>query len=121
MRAAKKHDEAGSGQRAVQSIEVGGRLLLALGAHAGPMSLKDLAAEAGLPPARAHPYLVSFGKLRLIEQDPASGHYALGPAALQVGLTALHQLDPIRAADPVAVPSTDITVPARIATSRGWK
>jgi DNA-binding IclR family transcriptional regulator len=94
--------EAANSQRAVQSIEVGGRLLLALGAHPGPMSLKDLAAQAGLPPARAHPYLVSFGKLRLIVQDPASGRYALGPAALQVGLNALHQLDPIRAATPVA-------------------
>jgi DNA-binding IclR family transcriptional regulator len=98
----KADGDGGNGQRAVQSIEVGGRLLLVLGAHAGPMSLKDLAAEAGLPPARAHPYLVSFGKLRLIEQDPASGRYALGPAALQVGLTALYQLDPIRSASPVA-------------------
>jgi DNA-binding IclR family transcriptional regulator len=89
-------------QRAVQSVEVGGRLLLALGAAPGPMSLKDLAAAAGLPAARAHPYLVSFGKLRLIEQQGVSGHYALGAAALQLGLTCLHQLDPVRAATPVA-------------------
>lgn len=90
------------GQRAIQSIEVGGQLLLALAAHDGPMSLKDLAARAGLPSSRAHPYLVSFGRLGLISQDPASGRYALGPAALQIGLTCLHQLDPIRAAGPVA-------------------
>ncbi len=90
------------GQRAVQSIEVGGRLLLALGHHPGPMSLKDLAARAGLPASRAHPYLVSFGKLRLIEQDAETGRYALGPAALQLGLTCLQQLDPLKAAVPVA-------------------
>ncbi len=90
------------GQRAVQSVEVGGRLLLALGGHPAPMSLKDLAARAGLPSARAHPYLVSFCKLGLIEQDPTTGHYALGPAALQLGLTCLHQLDPMRVAGPVA-------------------
>jgi DNA-binding IclR family transcriptional regulator len=90
------------GQRAVQSVEVGGRLLLALGAHPGPMSLKDLAAQAGLPSARAHPYLVSFGKLGLIVQDPTTGRYALGPAALQLGLACLHQLDPMREAGPVA-------------------
>ncbi|HRO60439.1 MAG TPA: helix-turn-helix domain-containing protein, partial [Burkholderiaceae bacterium] len=89
-------------QRAVQSIEVGGRLLLALAANSEPMSLKDLSAEAGLAPSRAHPYLVSFGRLRLIEQDPESGRYALGPAALQLGLTCLHQLDPVRAALPIA-------------------
>lgn len=91
-----------SGQRAVQSVEVGGRLLLVLGAHPGPMTLKDLAAQAGLPSARAHPYLVSFGKLGLIKQDPATGRYALGPAALQLGLACLHQLDPMREAAPVA-------------------
>lgn len=89
------------GQRAVQSVEVGGRLLLALGESAGPMSLKDLAAAAGLPPSRAHPYLVSYAKLRLVEQDPGSGRYALGPAALQLGLTCLQQLDPVRVASDV--------------------
>ncbi|RPH46770.1 MAG: IclR family transcriptional regulator [Burkholderiales bacterium] len=89
-------------QRAVQSVEVGGRLLLALAAHRGPMSLKDLAAAATLPAARAHPYLVSYGRLGLVAQDPASGLYALGPAALQLGLAALTQLDPLKAAAPVA-------------------
>lgn len=93
---------AARGQRAVQSVEVGGRLLLALAQHAAPMSLKDLAAAAGLPAARAHPYLVSFGRLGLIEQELASGRYALGPAALQVGLSCLHQSDPLKAAGPVA-------------------
>lgn len=89
-------------QRAVQSVEVGGRLLLALAACPEAMTLKDLAASAKLPPARAHPYLVSFGKLGLIEQEAASGRYALGPAALQLGLTRLHQLDVMKAALPVA-------------------
>lgn len=89
-------------QRAIQSVEVGGRLLLALAAHPTPMSLKDLAAGAQLPPSRAHPYLVSYGRLGLVAQDPVSGRYALGPAALQLGLTALHQCEPVRVAEPVA-------------------
>lgn len=97
-----ERDAEGKAQRAVQSIEVGGRLLLALGAHHAPMTLKDLAAAAGLPASRAHPYLVSFGKLRLIVQDVDTGRYALGPAALQLGLTSLNQLEPLRAATPVA-------------------
>jgi DNA-binding IclR family transcriptional regulator len=83
-------------QRAVQSIEVGGRLLLALAAQAAPMALKDLAAQAGLPASRAHPYLVSFSKLGLVEQRRIDGLYALGPAALQLGLTYLHQLEPMQ-------------------------
>lgn len=94
----KEHKE----QRAVQSVEIGGRLLLALAEHPSPMTLKDLAAKAGLPASRAHTYLVSFGRLRLIEQDAVTGRYALGAAALQVGLSCLHQLDPLKAATPVA-------------------
>lgn len=88
-------------QRSVQSIEIGGRLLLALAKRSSPMTLKDLAAQAGLPASRAHPYLVSFGRLRLIEQDAVTGRYALGSAALQVGLSCLHQLDPLKVATPV--------------------
>lgn len=90
------------GQRSVQSIEIGGRLLLALAERSGSMTLKDLAAQAGLPASRAHPYLVSFGRLRLIEQDAVTGRYALGSAALQVGLSCLHQLDPLKVAGPIA-------------------
>lgn len=85
-------------RRGIQSIEVGGQLLLALAADGRPMMLRDLARAAGMAPAKAHPYLVSFGKLGLIEQDAASGHYRLGPFALQLGLTCLHQLNPIREA-----------------------
>ena len=56
-------------QRGIQSIEVGGQLLHAL-AHAGrPLALKDLAREADMTPAKAHPYLVSFGAVGLVEED----------------------------------------------------
>ena len=87
-------------QRAVQSVEVGGRLLLALASSGSALSLKELAQRADLTPSRAHPYLVSYGRLGLIEQDP-TGRYDLGPAALQVGLACLQRLDPLKAADPV--------------------
>lgn len=95
-------EEAEDSRRAVQSVEVGGRLLLALAESPGALPLKDLAARAGLAPSRAHPYLVSFQRLGLVEQEPGSGYYALGAAALQVGLACLHQLDPLKAAEPVA-------------------
>lgn len=87
-------------RRGIQSIEVGGTLLQALVRNGTPMMLKDLAREAGMPPAKAHPYLVSFGKLGLIEQDAITGRYGLGPFSLQMGLTALHALDPLKAAMP---------------------
>jgi DNA-binding IclR family transcriptional regulator len=96
-------------QRGVQAVEAGGPLLLALTANAGPMLLKDLAAQAGLPASRAHPYLVSFARLGLVAQDAETGRYALGPAALQMGLTGLFQCDPLRAAMPVAQALADNT------------
>ncbi|HMS27544.1 MAG TPA: IclR family transcriptional regulator [Burkholderiaceae bacterium] len=88
-------------QRGIQSMEVGGQLLLALTQHGSPMALKDLAQDAGMAPAKAHPYLVSFNKLGLIVQDEASGKYGLGPLAMQLGLISLQQYDPVRLATPL--------------------
>ena len=88
-------------QRGIQSMEVGGQLLLALAQHGRPMALKDLARDADMAPAKAHPYLVSFNKLGLIVQDEVSGHYGLGPLAMQLGLISLQQFDPVRLATPL--------------------
>ena len=88
-------------QRGIQSVEVGGQLLRALAHQGRPMALKDLAREAGMSAAKAHPYLVSFGKLGLVEQDPQSGRYGLGPLAMQLGLISLQQYDPVRLATPL--------------------
>ena len=85
-------------QRGIQSIEVGGQLLLALVHHGRPMALKDLAQAAAMVPAKAHPYLVSFARLGLVEQNPESGAYFLGPLALQLGLISLHQANPVQEA-----------------------
>ncbi len=86
--------------RGIQSIEVGGQLLIALAHQGRPMALKDLAREAGMAPAKAHPYLVSFIKIGLVEQEGSSGRYGLGPLALQLGLISLQQYEPVRLATP---------------------
>jgi DNA-binding IclR family transcriptional regulator len=88
-------------QRGIQSVEVGGQLLLALAHHGRPMALKDLSVAASMAAAKAHPYLVSFGKLGLIAQDAESGRYGLGPLAMQLGLISLQQFDPVRLATPL--------------------
>lgn len=89
-------------RRGIQSIEVGGQLLLALGSHGRPMPLRDLAKAADMPAGKAHPYLVSFGKLGLVTQDAATGYYWLGPTAIQLGLVSLQMLNPVREATPYA-------------------
>lgn len=59
-------DDAASGDNGekvrsgIQSIEVGFRLLDVLTSEPRAMMLRDLAQRAGMSPAKAHRYLVSF-------------------------------------------------------------
>jgi DNA-binding IclR family transcriptional regulator len=96
-----KGENGDRSQRGIQSIEVGGQVLLALVHHGRPMALKDLAREAGMVPAKAHPYLVSFARIGLIEQDRSTGAYFLGPLALQLGLISLQQANPVQVVTPM--------------------
>ena len=59
-------DEPTRGPRGIQSVEVGGQLLKVLARTGRRMALKDLAREAEMTAAKAHPYLVSFCKLGLM-------------------------------------------------------
>lgn len=88
-------------RQGIQSIEVGFRLLRALATTNRSMMLKDIAAFAGMPAAKAHRYLVSFMRIGLVEQDPASGRYDLGSYALELGLSGLGRLDPWRLSGPI--------------------
>ncbi len=90
-------------QRGIQSVEVSGQLLHALAHHGRPMGLKELATAANMAPAKAHPYLVSLGKIGIVEQDRATARYGLGALTLQLGLMALQQSDPVRIATPLVV------------------
>ena len=87
-------------RRGIQSIEIGTQLLVALGRHVSPMALRDLGKASGVAVGKAHPYLVSFMKVGFVVQDSA-GRYELGPLALQLGLSKLQRLDPIKEASPL--------------------
>lgn len=87
-------------RQGIQSIEVGFRLLNILAQARRPMMLRDLAAAAEMPAAKAHRYLVSFMRIGLVEQDSATGRYDLGGFALELGLSSLGRLDPVRFAGP---------------------
>ena len=54
-----------------------------------------------MAPAKAHPVPGQLRQAGLIEQEPGTGHYGLGPLALQLGLISLQQYDPVRLATPL--------------------
>ncbi|NYT58280.1 IclR family transcriptional regulator [Alcaligenaceae bacterium] len=91
---------AHDGRRSIQSVETGFPLLSALVDAGLPLNLRDLASRAGMTSAKAHPYLVSFIRVGLVQQDSMTGQYELGPFALQMGLVSLQRLDPVRLALP---------------------
>lgn len=80
----------------MNSLEIGLRLAGVLAETGLPEALKGIAARAGMPPAKAHRYLVSLIRSGLAEQDAESGRYRLGPLALELGLGALRGLDVLK-------------------------
>lgn len=84
------------GKHGVQSLEVGMGILRAMVNGHRSMMLKDIAAAAEMPPSKAHRYLVSLIRAGLVEQDPMTSRYDLGPFALNIGLVAIDRLDRIR-------------------------
>lgn len=83
----------------VQSAETGMVVLKGLAVLGGRASLTALAAHVGEPPAKVHRYLCSLVEEGLVVQDRASQQYLLGPEAIQIGLAAMRQADPLRAAE----------------------
>jgi DNA-binding IclR family transcriptional regulator len=77
--------------------------LHALAEADGPMMLRDLAARAGLAPAQAHAYLVSYRRASLVEQDAGSGMYRLGYFALRLGLARMRSVEPLASASRTAI------------------
>jgi len=89
-------------QRGINSLDSTGELLDALVAAGKPLTLRDLAAAAGMPPAKAFPHLVSLQKIGLLSRD-ASGCFLAGSLALELGLIGLQRLSPTREAEPEIV------------------
>jgi DNA-binding IclR family transcriptional regulator len=48
-----------------------------------------------MPPSKAHRYLVSFIRVGLVERDPLTGHYRLGPKSIELGASAVHAMDAV--------------------------
>lgn len=84
----------------VQSAETGMVVLKGLARLGGRASLSGLAAHVAESPAKVHRYLASLIEEGLVAQDGSSQHYHLGAEAIQIGLAAMRQADPIRIAEP---------------------
>lgn len=78
-------------QRGVQTLETGGAILACLARARDPMKLRDIGEATEMVASQLHPYLVSLRNTGLVEQTER-GLYALGPFALELGLSRLrHQ------------------------------
>lgn len=80
----------------VQAMEVGMGVLRAMVNGQRSMALKDIAAAADMPAPKVHRYLVSLIRAGLVEQDPVTSRYDLGPFAMNIGLVAIDRMDRVR-------------------------
>lgn len=87
-----------TGQRGIRTLDTTGELLVALVRAGRPLILRDLAAAAGMPAAKAFSHLVSLVGIGLLSRDEA-GAFDTGPLGLQLGLTALQRQAPERDAE----------------------
>ena len=94
---------AANRRQRVQSAETGMAVLKGLARMGGRASLTALAAHVDESPAKVHRYLASLMEAGLVAQDGGSQHYHLGAEAIQIGLAAMRQADPIRLAEPSLV------------------
>jgi DNA-binding IclR family transcriptional regulator len=79
--------------KGIQSILLGFRLLRAITDSDTPVSLKSIAAAAGMSPSKARMYLISLIETGLIVQKAETGFYALGPYSLYLGTRALQRME----------------------------
>lgn len=84
------------GKHGVQSLEIGMRVLQVIVNGHRAMALKDIAALARMSSAKAHRYLVSLVRTGMVEQDPLTSRYDLGPLAMTLGLVAADRQDAVR-------------------------
>jgi DNA-binding IclR family transcriptional regulator len=74
------------------------KLLNTLAELGRPAPLSEIATAAGMSPTRTHRYLLGLAGTRLVEQNPVSGRYDLGPQIVELGVTALGRVDAVRMA-----------------------
>jgi DNA-binding IclR family transcriptional regulator len=106
----------------IQSISIAARFLDILAKADGPLVLGEVARRARTGASTAHRYMQSLVREGLAAQDEVTGHYDLGPVALNIGVRALRRIDAVEvAARAMKTLSADIAASCGVAiwTERG--
>lgn len=89
----KTDSENGESAAGVRSVSQAIRILNVVAEMDGPVSLKEIAARAGVAPSKAHRYLQSLCTCGFLSQATKSGAYDLGMQTLRLGLAAINRVD----------------------------
>lgn len=94
-------NEPSGRRRGIQSLEIGMKVLAAIAASSGPVSLSILSQRTGLSLSQTHRYLHSLTTSGMAIQEPRGGQYDLGPESRRLGIAALGRYDSFAEADRV--------------------
>ena len=86
------------GEYGNRSVVTGFTLLRALVALGRASSLKEIAVRAQMTPSRVHRFLAGLQQVGAVVQDARSGRYDLGPALIELGVSARLRVDAIKLA-----------------------
>lgn len=84
-----------------RTLLVGIEVLKTVARLPGPATLSEIGRAAGMSPSRVYRYLVSLVQSEFLLHDAQAGRYNLGPAAIELGATALSRVDAIEIASKV--------------------
>lgn len=89
-------------RQGIQSVELAMRILQALEAGGGPMTLSEIAEHSGFQPNKAHRYLVSLVRSGLASQSQGTGRYDFGPTLRRLGAESLRRTNEVAVASEYA-------------------
>ena len=85
----------------INSILRAGSILKCFSRGKGAFRMSQISAQVGLDRSTTYRILLSLEKCGLVEKDPRTGEYSLGPAALEIGSAFLGRIDLIQIAKPI--------------------
>jgi DNA-binding IclR family transcriptional regulator len=91
--------ETGGAKRGIQTVGNAAKVLKALAKLGEASNLRAVSQVSGLSNSQTHRYLRTLMTEGMAYQDPETGRYDLGPAAITVGLAALSRTDALREAE----------------------